>query len=157
MSLDQDLDTGRFLLSIPLFDGNRQYLESYELTPEEYELVSQDAAARQALTAKCRARENDGHLTQPLPPVRGEPCVPDHQFGSGLIDALPLFNGRQFRPLQVFWKEQFSLEIDQVSGKLFIIIRANIPNAPSEMTYNELYKVADEETAQVCHDPAALI
>ncbi|MBB5039005.1 hypothetical protein [Prosthecobacter dejongeii] len=156
MCLDQDLDTNQFLLSIPIFDGNRQYLESYKLTPEEYWLASQDAAARQALTAKCRARENDDRMSQPLPPVRGEPCPPGKWRGSSLIQ-MSLDNGREFRVYEVFQKEQFAFGYDQKSQKYILQIRVDLPTVMSDVTSDESYEVTEEEVGQVLDDPEALI
>ncbi len=156
VALDQDLESGRFLLSIPVFDGNRQSLEFYELTPEEYERVSNDATARQELTTLCRARQNDSRLAEPLSSLRGAPCLPDEWRGISLLKVYSS-GGREFRPLQVFWKEQFAFGYDQKSQKYILKIRIDLPTAMSGMTSDESYEVTEEEVGKVLHDPAALI
>ncbi len=156
MCLDQDLDTNQFLLSIPIFDGNRQYLESYILTPEEYERVAKDATARKELTTLCRARQNDSRLAEPLPSVRGTPCLPNKGRGEALIKVYSS-RGHEFRSLQVFWKEQFAFSYDQKSQKYFLQIRVDLPTVMSDVTSDESYEVTEEEVGQVLDDPEALI
>lgn len=154
--LDQDLDTGSYLLSIPVFDGNRQYLESYLLTQEDYEQVSKNADARQTLTAKCRARQNDAQLVEAPPAVRGIPCATDEWRGGALIN-IHSEKQSQLRALQIFAKEQFCLKVDQASQTYLLSIRVLIDGPLNDFTDSEYYEVTAEEYEVVSKDTQALI
>ncbi len=71
--LEQHTASGRYCQSIAVCTPWVEYLEHYELTPEEFEKVSADATARLVLVAKCRRKGNDDRLFVP-PPPSAPPC-----------------------------------------------------------------------------------
>lgn len=61
-SIDQDLDSGKHYLAFPVFNGNVEYEEYYEILPDELEHLLEDESALLALVEKSRRRENDDRL-----------------------------------------------------------------------------------------------
>ncbi len=74
-SVDQDLDTQKYYLSIPVFNGYAQYDEDYELLPDEFEALMKNEAALRALVQKCRDRKNDARLRLKPGRIRGYPLT----------------------------------------------------------------------------------
>ncbi|MBB5037417.1 hypothetical protein [Prosthecobacter dejongeii] len=158
LSLDRDLETGLRYLCIPVFDGNVQSSEHYALTAEEFDLLTVDAAAREAMAGRCRARLEDARLAEPPVLPRGEPCLPEGFRGGALINHYPSRDGlRDARVLKVFWNEQFSLACDLISREFYLDIVVLLPTGASGMTVSECYRLTPEEVRRVRHDHAALI
>jgi hypothetical protein len=73
IALGQELESGRYYLSIPVGHNLCDYEEYYELSPEEFRELSQDGEKMEALADKCRRRENDERLIIKPGPSRGTP------------------------------------------------------------------------------------
>lgn len=73
-SIEQDLDSGKYYLSFPVFNGMAEYEEFYEILPEELERILEDEASRTELLEKSRSRQNDGRLLLKPGKMRGSPC-----------------------------------------------------------------------------------
>jgi hypothetical protein len=73
-SIEQDLDTGKYYLSFPVFNGMAEYSEYYEILPDEIEMVLSDEGCRKRLLEKSRTRLNDERLLFKPGRMRGSPC-----------------------------------------------------------------------------------
>lgn len=73
-SIEQDVDSGKYYLSFPVFNGLAEYNELYEIPPGELELILGDEKVRMQMVEKSRRRENDDRLLFKPGRVRGTPC-----------------------------------------------------------------------------------
>lgn len=73
-AINQDLDSGKYYLSFPVFNGYVDYEEYYEVLPKELESIMRDEAALQVLLQKSRNRQNDERLLLKPGSIRGSPC-----------------------------------------------------------------------------------
>ncbi len=147
--LEQHTASGRYCLSIAVCTPWVEYLEHYELTPEEFEKVSANVTARLELVAKCRVRKNDDRLMEPPPADRGTPCTGDRGGCLFYVDSnLP------FRTLQNFRAEWFSLRQEIATGTYCLSIPVDItPHFQS----SEEYELTPEEYRHLSQDKTALL
>lgn len=73
-AINQDLDSGKYYLSFPVFNGYVDYEEYYEVLPDELESIMRDETALQLLLKKSHNRENDERLLLKPGSIRGSPC-----------------------------------------------------------------------------------
>ena len=73
-SIEQDIDTGKYYLSFPVFNGLAEYEEYYEILPDELGTILRDEPARRMLLEKSRNRQNDDRLLLKPGRLRGSPC-----------------------------------------------------------------------------------
>ena len=73
-AINRDLDSGKYYLSFPVFNGYVDYEEYYEVLPDELESIMRDETALQLLLQKSHNRENDERLLLKPGSIRGSPC-----------------------------------------------------------------------------------
>lgn len=73
-AINRDLDSGKYYLSFPVFNGYVDYEEYYEVLPDELESIMRDETALQLLLQKSHNRENDERLLLKPGSIRGYPC-----------------------------------------------------------------------------------
>ena len=73
-SIEQDLDSGKYYLTFPVFNGMAEYTEYYEILPDEVDAIMNNEAFRKRLLAKSRNRQNDDRLLFKPGRIRGSPC-----------------------------------------------------------------------------------
>ena len=73
-SIEQDLDSGKYYLSFPVFNGMAEYTEYYEILPDELDAIMNNEAFRKRVLAKSRNRQNDDRLLFKPGRMRGSPC-----------------------------------------------------------------------------------
>jgi hypothetical protein len=72
-SIGQETDSGKFYLSIPVFNGMVEYEEYYEMTKEEFERFSDALVSMRELAELCRSHNNDENLIMKPGRLRGSP------------------------------------------------------------------------------------
>ena len=66
-------DSGKFYLSIPVFNGLVEYEEYYEISADEFKDFSDDLDNAKELVTLCRERKADKRLIQQPGKRRGSP------------------------------------------------------------------------------------
>lgn len=72
-AIGQELDSGKFYLSIPVSNGLVEYEEHYELTADERERFSASFVQMRELAERCRSHNNDDRLIIEPGMKRGSP------------------------------------------------------------------------------------
>lgn len=73
-SIDRDLDSGKYYLSFPVFNGMVEYEEYYEILSTEIDSIMKDEGARKRLLETSRNHQNDDRLLFKPGRLRGDPC-----------------------------------------------------------------------------------
>ncbi|WP_205873999.1 hypothetical protein [Mycobacterium camsae] len=71
--LGTESDSGSHFAAIPVSNQMVDYIESYRITPAEYEAFLHDEAAALEFVESCRRREQDDRLFMPPGADRGTP------------------------------------------------------------------------------------
>lgn len=72
-AIGQEIDSGRYYLSIPVSNDLVEYEEYYELTPQEFANFSKGLDEMRRLAAECRSRREDVRLIMKPGSKRGDP------------------------------------------------------------------------------------
>lgn len=73
-SIEKDLESGKYYLSFPVFNGMVDYTEYYEIPSNDLNSILNDEKSRKQLLDKSRSRQNDDHLLFKPGKMRGSPC-----------------------------------------------------------------------------------
>ena len=73
-SVGQEMESGRYCLSFPVYNGLVEYSEYYELTPDEFERFTNGKDDLRQLLSECKERLHDDRLMQQPGRKRGYPC-----------------------------------------------------------------------------------
>lgn len=73
-AIEEDLESGNFYISFPVFNGLAEYSEFYKISQEELDnfLINMDLL--KDFVKKCKDRHMDDRLLMKPGRLRGEPC-----------------------------------------------------------------------------------
>ena len=73
-SIEEDLESGNFYISFPVFNGLAEYSEFYKISKEELDnfLIYKDLL--KDFVTRCKDRKMDDRLLMKPGRIRGEPC-----------------------------------------------------------------------------------
>jgi hypothetical protein len=73
-AIEREIDSGKYCVSFPVFNGIVEYSEYYEITDAEFSVFKVDLQFLQQFVSRCKNREEDQRLMGKSGPIRGEPC-----------------------------------------------------------------------------------
>jgi len=69
----KDEESGKYCISIPVFNGMAEYNEYYEISNHEYDEFSANLKKAKTFVQNCRERKEDARLMQKPGRMRGSP------------------------------------------------------------------------------------
>lgn len=73
-AIEEDLETGAYYISFPVFNGLTEYSEFYKISKEELDLFLGNVNLLKDFVMNCKNRKMDERLLMKPGKVRGNPC-----------------------------------------------------------------------------------
>jgi len=73
-AIEEDLESGNFYISFPVFNGLAEYSEFYRISHDELIEFMNNIDYLKEFVRKCKDRQMDDRLLMTPGRIRGEPC-----------------------------------------------------------------------------------
>jgi hypothetical protein len=73
-AIEEDLESGTFYITFPVFNGLTEYSEFYKISNKELEIFLANIDLLENFVKKCKERKMDDRLLMKPGRLRGEPC-----------------------------------------------------------------------------------